>query len=958
MPYSYPQFSFVAGEWSPALCSRVDMPNYQHAASDITNMIVLPQGGVTRRPGTVLVGDVIAPWPDYSGKYKLLPFQFSSDQAYMMLVESWGIRVIKDRGFVLADQKDYIDNAKWVQVSGDIYKCTYTVSASAPHNWPTGQVGYTPPQDLINLHYDNTDSEAWLGPAAVYVPASGGVYDSLTRAAGASNLALNEWYWDNVGYGSEFYLYVNVGGKPGSGGVPTVYADYWVTIDHPYTGATDFTKLRWTQRADVMYLFHPSHKTNKIVRTSDTEWANTELDTDDWKGDADKITSVSIFGSNESKYKSLVNSRYSWHQSKNTGYSNAYYLLLADGSQTEFTSRPATKVVETPPTTTEYFHVFFNGPKVDETSTTSMFYKDDLGTANHAQWADHDGLGFETLYVHLSSSELDPSKHDDGYIMGFWDDQTYAATAVYDDGEESVLSGTVKAGIWNTVRWQDDTEASHYNIYRRLATANDSRFGWVGSESRVDTSSYGYFYGGNIKPDLAKGPPTEINPFKAASGTIPDSYPGVGCFHEQRLILARAYSDPGTFWGTALGFYSNLTSQLPVRDDDAFEFTLASQQANDILWVVSFKDLVIGTTGGEWLISGSDGGAITPLSISARCVSQWGSADIPAVIAGDTVLFAQRGGKAIRDLSYSTENAGFVGSDLTVFARHLFDESSVAAFDFQRLPVPVLWVVMRDGTMKGLTWSKAHRVFAWHKHTTQTGDSFKDVAVMPGVYDEEDDAYFLVQRESHSSATDRVFVEVLGKQFQSETYSERSLFPVFLDSCIYSTLSGPTNSVSGLEHLEGCVVYLVLDGEFETDTVNRHVLQVSDGKVTWSGDAATYVVVGRTYESSIETVDALPPVKNGVSTDRHKAVASAYVLLQDTRTLTVAPGGDLLNSIDTQVSFVNTAAAGSPPDLFTGGKEVIVAVPDASSFRLLLKTSQPLSLTVLSLIARTDTGVY
>lgn len=44
--------SFAAGELTPTIEGRVDLPLYQNGAKKIINWMILPSGSLTRRPGT------------------------------------------------------------------------------------------------------------------------------------------------------------------------------------------------------------------------------------------------------------------------------------------------------------------------------------------------------------------------------------------------------------------------------------------------------------------------------------------------------------------------------------------------------------------------------------------------------------------------------------------------------------------------------------------------------------------------------------------------------------------------------------------------------------------------------------------------------------------------------------------------------------------------------------------
>jgi hypothetical protein len=69
--------SFNAGELSPLLNAREDLSKYHGGLSQMENMIPLPQGAAQKRPGTVYVAGSKS-----NTKVRLLPFEFSTDQAY------------------------------------------------------------------------------------------------------------------------------------------------------------------------------------------------------------------------------------------------------------------------------------------------------------------------------------------------------------------------------------------------------------------------------------------------------------------------------------------------------------------------------------------------------------------------------------------------------------------------------------------------------------------------------------------------------------------------------------------------------------------------------------------------------------------------------------------------------------------------------------------------------------
>ena len=66
------QMSFSAGEIDPLLHARVDLSRYQTGLAELSNMIVLPQGGVTRRGGFTQIKQIT------SGNLRYIPFEYNS----------------------------------------------------------------------------------------------------------------------------------------------------------------------------------------------------------------------------------------------------------------------------------------------------------------------------------------------------------------------------------------------------------------------------------------------------------------------------------------------------------------------------------------------------------------------------------------------------------------------------------------------------------------------------------------------------------------------------------------------------------------------------------------------------------------------------------------------------------------------------------------------------------------
>ena len=72
--------TFGGGELAPSLYSRIDLQLYLKGCKTLRNCIVLPHGGITRRPGL----RKIAAAKSDGEKIRLIPFEFSRTQNYMI----------------------------------------------------------------------------------------------------------------------------------------------------------------------------------------------------------------------------------------------------------------------------------------------------------------------------------------------------------------------------------------------------------------------------------------------------------------------------------------------------------------------------------------------------------------------------------------------------------------------------------------------------------------------------------------------------------------------------------------------------------------------------------------------------------------------------------------------------------------------------------------------------------
>ena len=91
------QTNFTTGELDPLLRARVDLEQYPNALEKATNVVIQPQGGLKRRPGTRHLFELPASAAD---GVRIVPFEFSVDDSYMLVFVDLRMYVIKNGALI------------------------------------------------------------------------------------------------------------------------------------------------------------------------------------------------------------------------------------------------------------------------------------------------------------------------------------------------------------------------------------------------------------------------------------------------------------------------------------------------------------------------------------------------------------------------------------------------------------------------------------------------------------------------------------------------------------------------------------------------------------------------------------------------------------------------------------------------------------------------------------------
>ena len=222
--------NFTGGELSPRLDGRNDLAKYASGCKTLQNMIVYPHGSAARRPGTTFVAEV----KTSSAFTRLIPFEFSTTQTYILEFGDLYIRFYKDSGAILEANKTITA----------ITKANPGVVTSASHGFSNGDT--------------------------VVISGVVGMTQVNGKRFTVASVATNTFQLkdiDGANVNTTSYTAYSSGG----------IANRVYTLTTTYETA-DLADLKFAQSADVMYICHPDFPPRKLSRTGHTSWTITNVD--------------------------------------------------------------------------------------------------------------------------------------------------------------------------------------------------------------------------------------------------------------------------------------------------------------------------------------------------------------------------------------------------------------------------------------------------------------------------------------------------------------------------------------------------------------------------------------------------------------------------------------------------------------------------------------------------------
>lgn len=816
------QPSFAAGEISPYVANRVDLDKYKSALLTAQNLVIRPFGGCYRRQGSEFIGKV-----KYDDKpTALVAFNAGIDDAYLLEVGYQYIRIWEDgkyTGTELSTPYDNVDNLQFTQSADTMFICSgdYPIQClqRTAIGWTFKEYEITEPYYDSATQAVNKETSFTTPGEYTFTPQITGKYtvEIIGAGGGGAGTTVDVIHISGDNGGHTDYV-ISRGGNGGSGekkiAIDTLTAGqtYSVIVGAGGKGG----KSEYSKKGDAK-------------PTDGTGGGKSSFNSTEAKGGGGGIASKPN-GQNQST----------------KGKDGTSYQGGAKGGTAgvcKDIQRNPSQITDGKDGQNGYVRITFSGNNELKPSATSgndvtiTATKDTFtpGMVNsHIKLTQQAENQSERIEIQASSITEETKSIRVGKAWkitthGTWkgkvtvfhsdDNKTWQEYRSYKSNNDQNFteSGTVTTPTWMKAVAVTDADNGSGKLtvdFSRNPYSNDgtAKITEVVSPTEVKAS---------VITDFANTDKTQV--YALSSWNDDNGYPKMACFFQDRLVLAATKKEPYSIWMSRTGDYPNFGIEKVdggVTDDSAIKADLITRNGFEILHLVPAKDLVILTTGNEWIIEGSS--VITPAKINPRPQTMRGSNTCPPQHIGNRIVHVQRSGKTVRDLGYQYDADNYNGDDLTLLATHLTEGHKLVSSAYIQEPNSTLYYVRDDGVLLSLAFIKEQNVFAWSHH--KTDGKYKKVASIP------------------NGASDVLYVTV---ERNGKTYIER--FNPGIEAAVYmdSYVTGSGRSIEA-SHLTGKTVQILADGTRLQDAV------VPENGLVAFGQSFSDITIGLAYETRVE----------------------------------------------------------------------------------------------------------
>ena len=418
--------------------------------------------------------------------------------------------------------------------------------------------------------------------------------------------------------------------------------------------------------------------------------------------------------------------------------------------------------------------------------------------------------------------------------------------------------------------------------------------------------------------------------WKIGSWGRSNGYPKLCTFYQDRFVVAATNKHPNYIWMSRTGDYPNFGVEKvegTITDDSSITLPVINRKMYEIRHLVPANDLIILTSGNEWIVSGDK--TITPTNCNLKIQTQRGALSCEPQFIGNRCVFVQERGGTVRDMGYSYESDNYTGQDLTLFVKTLVKGHLAVTSAYAQDPDSIIYYVRDDGQLNCLTYIPEQKVYGW-SHFVTNGKYRYVESVAEG---EQDTIYFVVDRVINNKS-----VKCIERSIPLYTEDNSD---VFLDCYVKVANSIKTDYINA-PHLVGQMVDIVIDGQQMPSRVvpPTGVIKL-DGK-------ANVITVGLPYTTKIKIPSVEQQINDGTLQGRVATVSRVVLRMYKSF------GGKVGRTFDRMDDITLP-----PNELFTGDKPVILpkmGINYSTDTSICIQHSDPFPFNLLSITRIVEIG--
>lgn len=502
------------------------------------------------------------------------------------------------------------------------------------------------------------------------------------------------------------------------------------------------------------------------------------------------------------------------------------------------------------------------------------------------------------------------------------DGQTWKDYRTYTSKNDYNVTDTGKIEAGARLKYVSDIKSGSVNC--DLSIMPFTQYGIVEIKSVTDAKNAKV----NVLNGIKEGEPSYQ--WKLGSWNRGRGYPKLCTFYQDRFVVAATDSKPNFIWFSRTGDYPNFGVEKvegTITDDSAITLPVINRKMCEIRHLVPANDLIILTSGNEWIVRGDK--TITPTNCNLKTQTQRGALSCEPQFIGNRCVFVQERGGTVRDMGYSYESDNYTGQDLTLFVKTLVKGHVAVTSAYAQDPDSIIYYVRDDGQLNCLTYIPEQKVYGW-SHFVTNGKYRYVESVAEG---EQDTIYFVVDRVINNKN-----VKCIERSIPLYTEDNSD---VFLDCYVKVANSIKTDYINA-PHLVGQMVDIVVDGQ---QMPSREVPPT--GVIKLDGKA-NVITVGLPYTTKIKIPSVEQQINDGTLQGRVATVSRVVLRMYKSF------GGKVGRTFDRMDDITLP-----PNELFTGDKPVILpkmGINYSTDTSICIKHSDPFPFNLLSITRIVEIG--